>query len=321
MAYTEPSTVATGDLATADIQNTQIVASIIALHAGEMSVASQAAGDLLYASSSTQLARVAIGAANTVLLSNGSAPTWSTNVPLLNAANVFTNVAPMQTAAESWVGPSSTTGIYFKGGTVGIGTTVPARLLEVSQATTAYLRLNSTGALGGDDHGIIEFYKNDPSDGGTGLGAFIAAYDDSSNGTKTGLRFATSSGGANPVTATEKVRIVSEGNVGIGETAPACKLVVNGGLTVGDNTDAGDNNVYVVGDVSALTFTDRTPMFVGDAVAALKPIKATPDGALDHISLPDFARHVKGRALGAMVSLLTVACQQLDARVEALEAV
>lgn len=57
MAYTEPATVTTGDLATAALHNTQIVASIKALYAGELSVASQAAGDLLYATSATQWTR------------------------------------------------------------------------------------------------------------------------------------------------------------------------------------------------------------------------------------------------------------------------
>jgi hypothetical protein len=44
---------------------------------------------------------------------------------LLNQANSFTLINPLTTIAESWIGPSSTTGIYFKGNNVGIGTTVP----------------------------------------------------------------------------------------------------------------------------------------------------------------------------------------------------
>ena len=156
------------------------------------------------------------------------------------------------------------------------------------------------------------------------------------------------------------------GNVGVGELAPACAVVVNGGLTVGDNTDAGDNNVYVVGDVSALTFTDRTPFYDGDALAEIKAIKAV-NGEIDHATLPAFARREKTirqpaveardevlgkeavisefgevlepaieyrpaieakdaverveqqRDLGAMISVLTKAVQQLTTRLEALE--
>jgi hypothetical protein len=41
-------------------------------------------------------------------------------------------VNPLLTAAESWIGPSSTTGVYFKGGNVGIGTTSPTEILDVN---------------------------------------------------------------------------------------------------------------------------------------------------------------------------------------------
>jgi hypothetical protein len=56
----------------------------------------------------------------------------STNVPLLNASNTFTLINPLITPAESWIGPSSTAGVYFKGGNVGIGTTSPPSLLSVN---------------------------------------------------------------------------------------------------------------------------------------------------------------------------------------------
>lgn len=52
---------------------------------------SQATGDLMYASSSTQLTRLAIGAANTILYVNSTVPGWYTNVTLtangIEAAN------------------------------------------------------------------------------------------------------------------------------------------------------------------------------------------------------------------------------------------
>jgi hypothetical protein len=86
--------------------------------------------------------------------------------------------------------------------------------------------------------------------------------------------------------------------------------------------------------------------YVGDALTELKPIKATPDGHLDFTTLPAFATHeretvipeeqlvtqpevlggmtpeevlvvevVLERDLGAMISMLTVAVQQLEERV------
>jgi hypothetical protein len=52
-------------------------------------------------------------------------------VAMLNQANSFTLINPLTTIAESWIGPSSTTGIYFKGGFVGIGITTPLSPLQV----------------------------------------------------------------------------------------------------------------------------------------------------------------------------------------------
>jgi len=48
-------------------------------------------------------------------------------------------------------------------------------------------------------------------------------------------------------------------------------------------------NIYTAGNCSALTFTDRTPDFEGDALAALKPITGK-DGEVDHTTLPEFAK-------------------------------
>ena len=80
MAYNAPSTISTGDLITAAIWNADVVANPIAIYAGAMSVSSQAVGDILYASSTTQLGRVGIGSANKVLTSTGSAPQWVTQI-------------------------------------------------------------------------------------------------------------------------------------------------------------------------------------------------------------------------------------------------
>lgn len=91
------------------------------------------------------------------------------------------------------------------------------------------------------------------------------------------------------------------------------------------------NNAYFGGNVSAASFTDRTPMFNGDALDSIKRIKGEKKqrGLIDHSTLPAFARvRVKGtkrseeydgRDIGAMVSVLTVGIQQLVERVETLE--
>ena len=47
----------------------------------------------------------------------------------------LTDLAAITTIAESWIGPSSTTGIYFKGGFCGFGTTTPDVLLTLKTPT------------------------------------------------------------------------------------------------------------------------------------------------------------------------------------------
>jgi len=98
------------------------------------------------------------------------------------------------------------------------------------------------------------------------------------------------------------------GRVGILTAAPGYPLEVTG-------------NAYFSADVSALTFTDRTPGFEGDALMELAGVKAK-DGKIDHTTLPAFARSAdgEGRDLGAMISILTVAVQQLVGRMDKMEA-
>lgn len=76
MAYVAPSTRTTGALITAAIWNQDVVANPIALYAGAMSIASQAALDFIYASSATQLARLAKGTALQVPRINAAGNGW-----------------------------------------------------------------------------------------------------------------------------------------------------------------------------------------------------------------------------------------------------
>jgi hypothetical protein len=71
------------------------------------------------------------------------------------------------------------------------------------------------------------------------------------------------------------------GPVMIGTDTPiaATKLTVVGGI-------------YTTGDMSALTFTDRTPYYEGDALSEITKIKSK-EGKLDHKTLPDFVRKEK----------------------------
>ena len=87
-----------------------------------------------------------------------------------------------------------------------------------------------------------------------------------------------------------------------------------------------------------MSFTDRTKGYDGDALLEIRKIKSK-DGEIDHDTLPEFVKkeikltRVKeendektkeviieqGRDIGAMVTMLTVAMQQIADRLEKLE--
>ena len=89
------------------------------------------------------------------------------------------------------------------------------------------------------------------------------------------------------------------------------------------------NSVYIGDNCSAESFTDRTRGYSGDALAAIAKISNNKNGDIDHSSLPPEARkrisvkpkgirgrniriETEGRDLGAMISILTKAVQQLS---------
>ena len=146
-----------------------------------------------------------------------------------------------------------------------------------------------------------------------------------------------------PMTGTHHLLVASGGNVGIGELTPAARLtVMGGGVSIGTDANPGNNNLYVTGDCSAATFTDRTPWFEGSAVEAIRHIRGDRLHGIDHSTLPAQVRAVTikremkeaggaeptpiyeeypeiGRNLSATVSMLLVAVQELTAKIESLE--
>lgn len=123
-------------------------------------------------------------------------------------------------------------------GNVGIGTTSPGRLLTLSGGTSPYLSLvsNTTG-------GSPAIFFGDTADDNEGRITYSNASDYMALFTA----------------ATERIRIDSSGDVGIGTTSPTDKLDVNGGVTADyfrtdtTNTDfnlisrnsAGNTTLYV----------------------------------------------------------------------------
>ena len=132
-----------------------------------------------------------------------------------------------------------------------------------------------------------------------------------------------------------RMTVANDGKVGIGTTTPSYPLEVSG-ATSGISIYASDN-------ISATAFIDRTPFPDEgyDALADVKKIKSDGEGNIDHSTLPDLAyaafdrpiyghdndsnitiidyEHIEGRDLSSMVSIHTVALQQLLAKVDTLE--
>jgi len=122
MAWTTPKSWTTGYKVLASDMNTFLSDNDTALRAGGIAIASQAVGDVVYASSTTQLGRVAIGTANKILTSSGSAPQWSTQI--VNAAlptNVDLGGTLDVTGATKLDGALEVSGHTFLDGTLSIG--------------------------------------------------------------------------------------------------------------------------------------------------------------------------------------------------------
>lgn len=76
MAWSTPTVQVTGDFITAAIWNQNVVSNPVAIYAGGMSIASQAALDFIYASGAAQLARLAAGTAYQTPRINSAANGW-----------------------------------------------------------------------------------------------------------------------------------------------------------------------------------------------------------------------------------------------------
>ena len=118
-----------------------------------------------------------------------------------------------------------------------------------------------------------------------------------------------------------------------GMADPVTSLIVGNNVFYAFNGVFNVDSLYSTGDVSALSFTDRTPAYIGDALSDLRGVGNDKQGNLDHRTLPKAARkqirhtqknknesteerEEEGRDIGMMVSILTKAIQQLTEIVE-----
>jgi len=197
------------------------------------------------------------------------------------------------TTAYAWIQPRKTgTATYYSlalnpnGGNVGIGTTAPGALLEISSSTAASL-LNVKGAGGNgllfvSGSGNVGIGTTSPVDKLHIIGnTTLVASDATSLGSGTKIRFYRVADGWEPAqieqiwtgttlqgvlafktntdtlgTLTTKMVINNNGNVGIGTTSPNDKLHVSGSITAGTNTSTFGTTIlqgyYTAGSLTVL---------------------------------------------------------------------
>jgi hypothetical protein len=133
-------------------------------------------------------------------------------------------------------------------GNVGIGTGGPASIVGGTD-TSPVLSIGGTDITltTGDKAGSLSFITNDPSYTATyadGVTGEIASIAESAVGAAYGLAIYTGTTvGANRA---ERMRITSDGNVGIGTSSPATALDVNGDVTITDKIiHSGDTNTSI----------------------------------------------------------------------------
>ena len=149
-------------------------------------------------------------------------------------------------------------------GNVGIGTDSPSQKLEIREnagqgTTPPTLRITNSGTYGSTGtlnvpHGAIEFYQEENSGNYPAVSAAIKSINENVYGISHGLAFYTNPNNTEP---TERMRIDSSGNVGIGTDNPTRRLHVfdtSGGNVAefSNNVDA-DLNINLTSGVTLLT--------------------------------------------------------------------
>ena len=189
------------------------------------------------------------------------------------------------------------TNTFPTSGNVGIGTTSPNKLLELSAgygSTILSLQRNNTNTTG--TIGDIGFKNSD--------NYFVASIGASGDGGNTGgelvFRTMTASDKTNTFDVTERMRIDNSGNVGIGTNDPKAKLSVNGTII--------SSEIKVLADIS------QYPDFVFSDNYKLRSIKEVEKYIETNKHLPDIPKAnevTEGIALGEMNNKLLQKIEEL----------
>jgi uncharacterized membrane protein len=162
----------------------------------------------------------------------GSLTTGSIRSAFIKGINVGGNVTALTFGTNSSGADPTEKMRITSAGNVGIGTSSPVGKLDVA-GTEPTLNIRDTQSkvawAAGETVGTLDFYSNDTSGvGAQAVSRIRSVADTASAATSGALAFWTAAAGA---AATDKVRITSTGNVGIGTTSPGSKLDVNGTIT------------------------------------------------------------------------------------------
>jgi len=143
---------------------------------------------------------------------------------------------------------------------VGIGTDSPSTLLHIADSTKPILRIDNTDTTlaNGDDIGSVEWFINDASSGGTGVGGEIALVGDGTmtgGGVATRMEFRT----YDDSTLNTGFTLDQDGRIGIGTTNPLNTLDVrqdaNGDiLRLNTASDSGQGIILGVDTSSSVTY-------------------------------------------------------------------
>jgi len=200
------------------------------------------AGTMFYGASGQKLNLGANGATSDIVIDTSGNVGVATTTPLytlsVNGTGAFNQPVLVGTptvaghaATKSYVDSSVTgsatqwtttsTGVYYNSGNVGIGTTSPAQKLDVNGWINAYSGLMARQST---NSALIAGYFG----AGGNINSAVAQYDDLEIASVNNLFFTTNNSG------TPRLYIKTDGNVGIGTTSPGSLLhVVGGDVKVG----------------------------------------------------------------------------------------